>query len=384
MIQRKTIFFLIFALIGIILSFSTCENQEKQTQPETEETEVVEIIEAQNTAPKKEPEQKSVDPEIADLKNVRVYTDEDFANVQPIYDIDMVIVEGGSMEIRGKMVSVDSFYMNKYELTLLVAQRAYSWGVDHGYFDESYNFKLDKTDYRLRRETYLNSIRICNYLSILDGYKPVYYKENRRDPVLRSEDTYEILSSEAGVIEGRYIPFFIDWEADGYRLPTEVEWEFAARGGIHSKGYTYAGSNNLDEVAWFDLSSGESNIDGYSGAPVKQKKPNELGLYDMSGNAAEWVINPWIQGDTVVQEHNPGRISSIINIKILQIKGGSAAFSGGGGMNRIEQYNPRISTIADFQEEGSDMIELNSNYDILTGGFEAANNTIRLVRNKLP
>ena len=66
-----------------------------------------------------------------------------------------------------------------------------------------------------------------------------------------------------------------------YRLPTEAEWEYAARGGKNST-YNYAGSNTVDEVAWYDSNSGRKTH------PVGQKKANDLGLHDMSGNVLEW------------------------------------------------------------------------------------------------
>jgi formylglycine-generating enzyme required for sulfatase activity len=112
------------------------------------------------------------------------------------------------------------------------------------------------------------------------GSNPSYYTSDSQLPVERvswnsCQDFIEQLNQLTG---------------ETFRLPTEAEWEFAARGGNKSQKYRYSGSSNIQDVAWFwnSIPSQQVGTLGYGTQPVATKAPNELGLYDMSGNVWEW------------------------------------------------------------------------------------------------
>ena len=147
-----------------------------------------------------------------------------------------------------------------------------------------------------------------------------------------------VMGSNLSGTKGDNLPVHVSWEdaqrfieklnamtGHAFRLPSEAEWEYAARGGSRSRGYRYAGSNNLDEVAWY---SGNSNDKTH---PVKQKRANELGLYDMSGN--EWeMCNDWYGFYSSEPQTNPKGPST-----------GSARVSRGGGWSDSED-DSRVSS----------------------------------------
>jgi formylglycine-generating enzyme len=189
----------------------------------------------------------------------------------PAVPANFVFVEGGTIDpydgIFSDGLTVSSFFIDKYELT----QAGYEavMGVNPSYFGDNPNHPVEMA-------CWFDAIEYCNRRSMLEGITPCYsYLSYGTDP-----DDWPV-GWNTGFTN--YLNVSCDFTANSYRLPTEAEWEYAARGGLDTNGYYYSGSDDLNAVAWY---SGNTDPMGTRAVGIKQS--NELGLYDMSGNVREW------------------------------------------------------------------------------------------------
>jgi formylglycine-generating enzyme required for sulfatase activity len=207
-----------------------------------------------------------------------------FAQKAPAAPAGFVRVNGGTFamgsppddpnrdsdELRHR-VTVSGFYISKYEVTQ-AEYEAVMW-------NNPSQFKGPKLP--VENVTWFDAIEYCNARSEDEGLTPVY-------------ETITI---------GKKRWTLWDQSANGYRLPTEAEWEYAAKGGASSKGYAYSGSNTAGDVGWHSGNSGNRTHD------VGTREANELGLYDMSGNAWEWCWDIYGEYSSGPQTDPTGAVS---------------------------------------------------------------------------
>lgn len=225
--------------------------------------------------------------------------------------VEMVFVEGGtfSMGCEGGTkcqehhiplhdVTLNSFYISKYEIT----KKQFAEFVAK----TSYRTMAEKKGYSIYRVGNNNEKKTgLDWKNQLDVYA-----------VGNADLAYPVIHvSWNDAVE--YCRWLSKETGKKYRLPTEAEWEYAARGGVKNQGYKFAGSNNADSVAWYDDNSQDKIY------PVGQKKPNELGIYDMSGNVWEFCSD-WFtltyEGSLIMSNNPLGPENGLGHVK----RGGSS------------------------------------------------------------
>ena len=165
------------------------------------------------------------------------------------------------------IVTLSSFYIGKYEVTQAEYQAV--MGMNPSQFHGNSYRPVDSV-------SWFDAIEYCNRRSTQEMLTPCYS--------FGSYGTYPINWPHGWNTDwSNHSEIVCDWTANGYRLPTEMEWMYAARGGNQSRGYIYSGSNDIKTVAWYAANSGSSTH------IVGELSSNELGTFDMSGNVGEWV-----------------------------------------------------------------------------------------------
>ncbi len=207
--------------------------------------------------------------------------DQGFRLVRSEWDPEFIPVEGGTFFNGSSDVTLSSFQLGMHEITqkqyvsTMHANPSFTW-----YPPPYYGLGNYHPEYYI---SWMDAVAYCNMRSYDENLAPCYsYVDSQGYDWGSNPESWPDGWNNAYPLPRHDLNIVCNWDANGYRLPTEMQWQFAARGGNMTQNYTYSGSNTLDPVGWY------ANNSGGSTHPIQLKMPNELGFFDMSGNVREW------------------------------------------------------------------------------------------------